>query len=462
LLITPQQIDKFRSLSIEEKKQLVNNLSPAARLELWKYPELFLFKKQEIPQGNWKYCILRCGRRFGKGRAGAAWVARKVINGAKVIGICGATYEDVYKIMVPYILDCFPPGQATYNKQSHIITFTNYPCQIYCMSSDKENRGTSLEALWCDEICAWCDSIAEKVEERFNILDTACSIGSNPQTLITSTPKPFPLFIKWNKYIEEKHPHYIMVTGTMWDNPFLSDEYRNKEVEKYGTTRLGRQELYGDLLLDIPGALWQRSWIDNYRLYLSEFLEKINGYFIDKTKYPPTLYLAKTVVAIDPAVSHHDGSDETGIVVASLGSDGHLYVLEDASGSYSPDQWAQKAIDLFYQYKANVIVAEKNQGGNLIANTLRTYDQYVPIDLVHAKQNKITRAEPVAALYNRGLVHHVTNSKSVNNFKDLEDQMTHYDANPKTDSPDRMDALVYAIHALALNTNTVNRDFSYA
>jgi phage terminase large subunit-like protein len=203
-----------------------------------------------------------------------------------------------------------------------------------------------------------------------------------------------------------------------------------KEIEdKYSGTRLGRQELEGEILDDIPGALWTRESIDNYRI---------------KDNVPD---FEKIVVSVDPAASSNEGSDETGIVVVGLArdKDGYArgYVLEDGSLKGSPEEWAKKAVSLYRKWSADRIVAEKNNGGEMVGSVLKTVDRSVPIKLVHASRGKYVRAEPISALYEQGRIHHV------GRFDHLEDQMCLFSIdnlrNENTGSPDRVDALVWGL-----------------
>ena len=244
----------FQSLDAAGKENFLSSLSQSELREMFKYPRIFLFDKQVIPDGDWTYCILRCGRRFGKSVTGATWIAEKVYQGAKQLGICGPTYGDVFDVMVPNIIKCFPEGEAKYNSQHHCITYKD--AVIHCYTSDKEIRGPSLEFTWCDEICLWADGIPEKIELRFKSLKTATSKGKKPQIVITSTPKPFSLFFQWEEAVRSGDKQYVIKTGTMFDNPYLSEEYIKSEIANYGDTPLGRQEIYGDLIEDVAGALW--------------------------------------------------------------------------------------------------------------------------------------------------------------------------------------------------------------
>lgn len=197
---------------------------------------------------------------------------------------------------------------------------------------------------------------------------------------------------------------------------------------RYGGTRIGRQEIDGELLEDTPGALWQRAWLDRDRVEAAPALKRI-------------------VIAIDPAVSTNEGSDETGIIVVGRGGDGHGYILEDLSGRYGPDEWARKAVAAYRRWEADRIIAEKNNGGDLVENVVRSVERNVSFKAVHASRGKVTRAEPVSALFEQGKVHMVGSAMSV-----LEDQLccftSDFDRAHSGYSPDRLDAMVWGVSEL--------------
>ena len=221
-----------------------------------------------------------------------------------------------------------------------------------------------------------------------------------------------------------------MTQGSTYENvDNLAPSALRQFKERYEGTRLGRQELYAEILEDIEGALWNHSKIDQQR--------------INKEQLPE---MTKIVIGIDPAVTSNANSDETGIIVASLGENGYYYILEDKSGRYSPDNWGNIAVNLFYRYNANKIVAETNNGGDLVTRLLRSIDSNVPIKTVHATRGKVIRAEPISALYEQKKVFHV------GTFTDLEDQMCSFTGDIKGKSPDRLDALVWALTQLSVST----------
>ena len=291
-------------------------------------------------------------------------------------------------------------------------------------SADKPDqlRGPQHDVVWGDEFAAW-----RYITETWSNADFGLRLGSNPCALLTTTPRPI-------KEIKEllADPLCVVTRGSTFDNAGnLPQSAIEAMKKKYEGTRLGRQELYAEILDDNPGALWRRGLIESLRV-----------------KGDESRTFRKIVVAIDIATTANEGSDETGIIVAGLGSDGEGYVLEDISGKYTPNEWARKAINAFERWKANHIVIETNQGGDLIRNTLLTVKRSgLSIIEVHAARGKYTRAEPVAALYEQGRVHHV------GMFATLEDQMCEWDPTQGGTSPDRMDALVWALTLLMVDTN---------
>jgi len=429
--------EKFQSLSKTDKEQFINSLSSNELEALYLFPEFFLFDKQIVEGNDWRYYILLCGRAFGKTYAGSGWLYRKILNGAKTLACCAPTYADLLGVMIPAIMQWSPPNKKPiYNKVDHTLKYSN-GATVWCYSSDTEVRGPNIEYLWCDEVVKWVSSIPEKVKERFEIMDYAVRAGKTPQTIITTTPKPFPLIKDWKEKAETSSL-YKIGTGTMFDNPFLPDSYRQAMLDQYGGTRLGRQELYGELLLDVEGALWSGDMIEKDRISASKFKD--------------TIRLERVVVGCDPAVTNAEDSDSTGIVVCGYAK-GHAYVLADYSIKTSPDKWAQQVVKAYEEFGASMIIAEVNQGGDLVTQVIRTVSKNIPIKTIHAKKAKLTRAEPIASLYEQHKVHHV------GVFKQLEDEMTSYNGDPKRKSPDRMDALVYAISELMIQNVYTNRNF---
>ena len=283
-------------------------------------------------------------------------------------------------------------------------------------------RGPQFHRAWCDELAAW------QYPDTFDQLMFGLRLGTNPQCVITTTPKPTPLI---KSLFNRKNT--VVTTGNTFENSAnLAQTALDQMEEKYGGTRLGRQELYAEILEDIEGALWSQSMIDQ---------ERINAESLPDLK--------NILVAVDPAVTSHADSDETGIVVVGKDHNNEYYVLEDVSGKYSPDKWGRLAIQTFYEWEADRIVAETNNGGDLVERLLRSIDENIPYRSVRATRGKMLRAEPIAALYEQKKVHHC------GAFPELETQMCTYVGQVKP-SPDRLDALVWGLTELSKSQGNIN------
>lgn len=459
----------FQSLNSVEKNIYIKSLTSQEQLYFYQHPDLFCFDKQIIPDGNWIYYLLRCGRSFGKTYAGSAWVAKKIRNGAKIIGLCGPTYDDVAKVMIPAIISWFMPHELAdppYNNQTHTLRFAN-GAKIYCYTSDKEIRGPNLEYLWLDEICVWSDGIPEKIKERFEDIVRTVRVGKHPQTIITSTPKPHPFFIDFQEEIDRGNPAYQMLVGTMFDNPTLPQSYIDEQLAKYGTTNRGKQELYGELITENPEALFNKLWINAARIVDPELPIKYDAttqpqhlaYFFNQV-LENKIIIKRIGISADPAVSNGKASDETGIIVGAQAFNGDIYILSDYSGKHTPDAWAKIVRNQFNHYRKHFtevsIIAEVNQGGDLVVSNLCAVDHTLKphIKCIHASKGKLIRAEPVAAKYQRKKVHHV------GFFPLLERQMTNYTGDSKMGSPDHLDALVHLVNEFTIVPQYTKRNLA--
>lgn len=320
------------------------------------------------------------------------------------------------------LLAVHPPAfRPTYSPSLRRITWPNGAvATLYNATEPDQLRGPQHDAAWCDELAKW-----RYCQETWDQLQFGLRLGDRPRTLITTTPRPLPLI---RKLVVD--PRVYTTRGATWDNAANMPESFIREIEdKYAGTRLGRQELEGEILNDIPGALWTRESIDDHRI---------------KNDVPD---LERIIVSVDPAASSEEGSDETGIVVVGYArdADGYArgYVLEDGSLKGTPEEWASRAVSLYRKYSADKIVAEKNNGGEMVSSVMKAVDRTVPIKLVHASRGKYVRAEPIAALYEQGRVHHT------GIFDKLEDQMCLFSTdnlkNGNFGSPDRVDALVWGL-----------------
>lgn len=320
--------------------------------------------------------------------------------------------------------ECLLEGRGQgYNASAQEVRLWNGSIiQGFGASEPERLRGPQFHRAWCDEIAAWM--YPEAFDQLMFGLRLGKDRGTEPQCVITTTPKPNDLIRKL-----VKRSNAVITRGSTFDNAAnLAPSALQEMRDKYEGTNLGRQELYAEVLDDIEGALWSYSTIENSRIdnkYLPEF--------------------NRVVVAIDPAVTSSEDSDETGIVVVARSQENKYYVLEDASLKASPDGWARKAVQLFNQHNADRIIAEVNNGGDLVERVIRTIDMNVPYSKVHASRGKLVRAEPISALYEQGRVYHA------GTFKELEDQMVSFTPNSRK-SPDRMDALVWALTELSSST----------
>ena len=300
------------------------------------------------------------------------------------------------------------------------MTWANGSKAVFFSAEDPERlRGPQAYSMWADELCAW-----RTAQEPWDMAQFGLRLGKHPVSFITTTPKTTKLL---RTILDDEKTH--VTTGSTYDNSAnLADTFLDAVRKTYEGTRLGRQELYAEVLDEASGALWNRS-----------LLAKCE---IEKDQVPT---LNRIVVAIDPAITSNAESDMTGIVVAGVDVNGTAYVLEDHTGRYTPQQWASKAVELYHEHLADRIVAERNQGGDMVRHTLHTEDETLPVRLVHASRGKMARAEPVSALYEQNRVKHVRG------LNDLEDQMVQWEPLGSIGSPDRLDALVWAITDLSLN-----------
>lgn len=383
--------------------------------------------KQLPPDGDWLIWLLLAGRGFGKTHTGAAFLALNALTMPNIIcGVSAPTSGDLKKVCFegPSGLLRFIPDSCIikdgYNKSDHQIRLYNGSTILGFPASKPDRlRGPQYHYFWGDEVAAW-----EYPEEAMDNILFGLRLGDDPKMLLTTTPRPIDIIID---LVKTSDGSVTTVSGNTFENSDnLSERALEKIKAKYEGTRIGRQELYAEILDDIEGALWLRSDIDAARVNYQDYRE-----------------MMKIIIAIDPAVTNTDTSDETGIVVAGCTRNREYYVFEDISGKYSAEEWGRIAVNAYYRYEATSIVAEVNNGGDLVGNVIKNIDINVPYKQVRATRGKILRAEPVAALYEQHRVHHV------GAFKELEDQMCNYSPINKSSSPDRLDAMVWAISQLS-------------
>ena len=424
---SPAQL--LASLDEATRQAELSKLSPEKIAALkWHWP-FWARPNQIAPEGDWITWLLLAGRGFGKTRCGAEWVIQKAKDypGCR-IALVGETAADCRKVMVDgesgILSRSSPDFMPTYHPTNRQVIWPNGSiAETYNATEPDQLRGPQHHYAWCDEIAKW-----KYMQATWDQVQMGLRLGEKPQQVITTTPRPLPLL---KKILADKDT--VVTKGSTYDNQGnLAAPFLKKIREEYEGTRLGRQELEAEILDDIPGALWQRSNIDTNR---------VNEAPLD---------MERVIVAVDPAASSEQGSDENGIVVVGMArnAEGYQegYVLEDASLRGTPEEWAKVAVHMYRKWSADKIVAEKNQGGEMVASVLRSVDRSITPKLVHASRGKIIRAEPISSLYEQNRIHHV------GLFDKLEDQMCTFSVdNIRSNgmgSPDRVDALVWGLTEL--------------
>lgn len=412
-------------MSEQQRQTILASLTPEEARTLETAWSFWARPKQVAPTGDWVIWLILAGRGFGKTRSGAEWIRHRVETGqAKRIILAGATADDARDIMIEGesgLLACSDPSfMPEYSSAKARVTWPNGALALV-LTADKPDRfrGKQCDTFWADELAAW------RYPDAWTQMQLGFRLGNDPRGIVTTTPRPIPI-------VKDlvKRDDVAVVRGTTYENAaHLSPVFLDQIVRQYEGTRLGRQELNAEILDDNPGALWKRSQIDSLRV----------------AGHPD---LVRVVVAVDPAVSANENSDLTGIVVCGIGKDGEGYVLDDVSGIYTPLEWGRRVISAYHEWKADRVVAEVNQGGDLVEANLKGLEASLPFTAVHATRGKQVRAEPIAALYEQGRVHHV------GMLAKLEDQMCDWDPALSARSPDRMDALVWALSSLMLKGTT--------
>lgn len=429
-------IDWIASEPRETQTTFLNDLDQGALLALPFLFEAWALNHQVPPKGDWRTWVIMGGRGAGKTRAGSEWV-RSMVEGpraedkgpAKRVALVGETYDQAREVMVfgdSGIIACSPPDRRPkWVATRRTLVWPNGAEAMVFSGNDPEAlRGPQFDAAWVDELAKW-----KKPREAWDMLQFGLRLGDMPRQVVTTTPRNVNIL----KEILELHSSVVTRAPTEANAANLAPSFLEEVRARYAGTRLGRQELDGVLLDEEEGALWSLNKLEANRAdSLPEF--------------------DRIVVAVDPPVTSHKGSDECGIVVVGAVTQGppqdwRAYVLEDATMSAaSPTKWAQGAIDALERWEGDKIVAEVNQGGDLVESVLRQLDPMVPYKSVRATRGKAARAEPVAALYDQGRVLHTRG------LGDLEDQMTKMTAQgyKAPGSPDRLDALVWAVHDLMI------------
>ncbi len=417
-------IEAIARLGDEEQARVVRGLSPLVLRELNERWRRWAHKGQWPEGDDWGVWAIIAGRGFGKTRAGAEWIgalARK--DGPFRIALVGATLDDVRKVMIEgesgLLATAHTGDEISYEPTKGEVRFgTGTIATAYSAENPGKLRGPAHHFAWCDEVAKWRHGL-----ESWSNLRLGLRLGARPRILVTTTPRPCPLLAHIVAL-----PDVIIRRGATRDNLHLAPGYLAAMQGQYGGTRLGRQELDGELIGDVEDALWSRDMIERRRVAVAPEMRRV-------------------VIGVDPPAGV--GGDACGIVAVGLGVDGKAYVLGDHSVSgRSPEGWARAVAAAADVWRADRVIAEANQGGAMVETTLRAADVGMPVKLVHASRGKVARAEPVAALYEAGKAFHA------GAFTALEDELCGlvsgggYEGPGR--SPDRADAAVWAMTELML------------
>ncbi len=414
-------LDDILSLPQEERADLLS------RLDVWDCETLFYDWRswarpdQLPPRGEWVRWLILAGRGAGKTRAGAEAV-REWARHFAFVNLIGPTHEDARDVMVlgesGVLAVCRRDERPHYARAGQRLEWPNGAVSLVFSAEEPDRlRGKQHMKLWLDELAAW---------RRLDAYDQAMfglRLGPEPQAVITTTPRPLKII---KQLVDD--PDTMVTRGSTFDNArYLAHAFVRRIAARYEGRALGRQELYAEIIDEAPGALWTRELIERQRLSPTAAHE-----------------YQRIVVGVDPPAKSGAKADECGIIVAARRSNGDLHVLGDLSSQgETPGQWAQRVGAAYRRYSADRVVAEINNGGEMVVEVLRQSDPNLPVRKVTATRGKFVRAEPVAAAYERGVVYHV------GPFPTLEDQLCtltpDFDSRVAGFSPDRADALVWAI-----------------
>jgi phage terminase large subunit-like protein len=368
------------------------------------------------------------GRGAGKTRAGAEWVRALARDPSARLALVGETEHDVREVMIEGVSGVLAVHPAYDRPQwlasRRLLQWRNGAvAQAFSAEQPESLRGPQFTHAWCDELAKW-----RQAEAAFDNLQFALRLGTRPRQLVTTTPRP----IKLLKRLRDDPRTVVTHAATQVNAPNLAPPFVDNVLTRYGGTRLGRQEIEGEIIAERSDALWSRAMLEACRV----------------TNAPQ---LARIVVAVDPPASSSKGADACGLIAAGVDDNGTIYVVADETCSgLSPALWARKAVGLWHRLRADCLVVEVNQGGEMVKAVIREADASVPVTSVHARRGKYVRAEPVAQLYEQGRVKHA------GGFPALEDEMCDFglDGLSGGRSPDRVDALVWAVTALSFGART--------
>ena len=382
---------------------------------------------QIAPEGDWRVWLVMAGRGFGKTFTGAHWLHDRVLAGARRLIAVAPTAADVRDIIVDGESGVLATARARgiavqYEPSKRRLTWSESGATCVLVSADEPERARGLQAdtIWFDEIGA-----ARLAVDMWDNLMFGLRLGDDPRALATTTPRPTPLI---RRLVTD--PLTALTRGATLENAAnLAEAFVTQITARYAGTRLGRQELDGELLLDTPGALWTLSMLerDGFRLEVAPAMRRV-------------------VIGVDPNASNNDNSDEMGIIAAGIDARGDLIVLGDYTLRGTPQQRGAAVVNAFHNHKADSVVIEVNNGGDWIPASIHAIDRSIGIRSVHASRGKLTRAEPIALRYEQGKARHV------GNLALLENELVTW--TPGDTSPNRLDALVWAAWSLTQNMST--------
>jgi phage terminase large subunit-like protein len=410
------------SLPAEDRPKFLLSLPPAWSERLARTWHWFAHTHQRPPQDiDWTTWLILGGRGAGKTRAGAEWVREQARDGAARIALVGETARDVRDVMVEGVSGLLAVHETHerpewFASRGRVQWASGAVAECFSAEDPDSLRGPQFSAAWCDELAKW-----RQAEATFDMLQFGLRLGGRPRQVITTTPRPMALL----KRLIADPATAVTRAGTVVNARFLAPAFIDTVLKRYGGTRLGRQEIDGELIEDRVDALWKRAQLEACRVDAA----------------PPC---SRIVVAVDPPASAGKKSAACGIVAAGVHGD-LIYVLADETcAGLSPAGWAAKAIALWRRLEADCLVVEVNQGGDMVRAVIREADANVPVTPVRAHRGKYLRAEPVAQVYEQNRVRHV------GTFPALEDELCDFgpDGLSAGRSPDRLDALVWAISAL--------------
>jgi len=419
-----ESIADLLALTATERSKLLTSMSERECEQLYYDWSLWARSDQRPPEGDWIFWLILAGRGAGKTRAGAEAV-REWSRGFALVNLMGPTHDDVRDVMVEgesgLLSVCPPDERPSFSRSAQRLDWPNGAVSLLFSAEEPDRlRGKQHMKLWIDELAAW------RLPDAFDQAVFGLRLGEKPQAVITTTPRPIKII---KQLVDDKDT--IVTRASTFDNAnFLADGFIKRIAARFEGRSIGRQELFAEIIDEAPGALWTRELLEKQRLPASAEYE-----------------YSVIVIGVDPPAKSGSRADECGIVVVGKRLNGHIHVLADlTSQGETPGQWGARVGAAYRRFKANRVVAEINNGGEMVVEVLRQAEPNLPVRKVTATRGKFVRAEPVAAAYERGFVHHL------GVFNALEDQLCtltpDFDSRVAGYSPDRADALVWAVSDL--------------